>query len=823
MPEAQLMNAPLKVLVVDDEEAIRRNFRSFLEDHGYRVTVAADGEEGMAAFSREQPSVVLTDLRMGKMNGLELVAAVHGASPDTPLIVVSGTGTVRDAVAAIRLGAWDYVLKPLQEEDELLVVINRTLERRRLVDEVRHYRQHLEELVNQKTAELNHSNRELALLNRVMTATAAEVEPKEVLRIACLELAQVLEVPQASACLLNDERTAITIVAEYAAPGRPSALNAAIRLADNPMVSSLLALQEPLISQDAQNDPRIGAFRELILRRNIVSLLELPLVIEGEIAGCLIFSTIEPRSFTPGEVELARRVAGQVAAALVRARLSETRRRLITAIEQTPESIVITDTTGCILYVNPAFEQITGYARSEAIGQNARLLKSGQHDAVFYQELWSKISAGGVWRGGLINKRRNGMLYTEDVVIAPVRDNHGVITNYIAVKRDITEQKKLEAQFLRLQRVESVGRLANGIAHDLNNILTPVLMSAGLMARADLRPEDRECVQLIDNCARRGAEIVKQLLLYSRGGEGKVRELDVGKLVQETARIVQETFPKSIVFRLRLPGELWPIAGDPTQLHQVLLNLCVNARDAMPEGGTLEMGAEHVELDELSCKANPEAKAGTYVALKVADTGTGIPPGILDKIFEPFFTTKEVGEGTGLGLATVMGIVKSHGGFIEVESRLGQGTQFVVYLPTLKSRSGRESAAPTPAAVRQGAGEWILVVEDEEPIRRIIQRVLERNGYRVLMAGDGNESLAIYSGKKAEIKAVILDMWMPSMDGLATIRALAKLDPAVRILATSGLPEMRRQALEAGTVVRGFLPKPWHPYELLAALEQVLR
>jgi len=391
----------------------------------------------------------------------------------------------------------------------------------------------------------------------------------------------------------------------------------------------------------------------------------------------------------------------------------------------------------------------------------------------------------------------------------------------ISVTIDITEQKTLEANLLRMQRVESVGRLANGVAHDLNNILTPILMAADLLSRPGMDPEDQEYVQLIESSARRGTDIIKQLLLYSRGGDGKRRDLDLNKLMRETTRMVQETFPKSISLKVRASEQLWPISGDATQIHQVLLNLCVNARDAMAETGTLVVGAENVELDEASAQVNPEVKAGAYVALRVTDTGAGIPPEILDKIFDPLFTTKPVGQGTGLGLATVLGITKSHGGFVEVQSRMGEGTQFTVYLPASRDGRGSESPESTPIT-RRGAGQWILVVDDEEPIRRAARRALEANGYRVATASDGRESVALYALRKPAFQVVVLDMWMPFMDGVATIRQLAKLDPAVRILATSGLPEMRTQALQTDPVVKAFLPKPWNPHELLAALEKLL-
>jgi PAS domain S-box-containing protein len=495
--------------------------------------------------------------------------------------------------------------------------------------------------------------------------------------------------------------------------------------------------------------------------------------------------------------------------------------RLATAVEHAAETIMITDPDGTILYVNPAFEKVTGHPREEAIGQNARILKSGKHDAEFYRRMWAVLTAGQVWSGHLINRRKDGTLFEEDASISPVLDAAGRIVNYVAVKHDVTEQRKLEAQFLRSQRLESIGRLAGGIAHDLNNILTPILMVASLLREGVSPAVAGPLIDTIAGSAQRGADIVKQLVTFARGTEGHKIPVPPTWLIKEMARIIQETFPKSITLRLQLPKDLWLVLGDPTQLHQVLLNLCVNARDAMPEGGTLTLAAENLMLDDCYAGLNPEAKAGPYVLLQVSDTGTGMSPEIMDKIFDPFFTTKGLETGTGLGLATVQGIVKSHGGFIQVESQEGCGSRFRSYLPAQPAAESAAVATPGRELPR-GHGECVLVVDDEQTVREITRRILEKHGYRVLTANDGLGASALYEQHRAGIQVVLTDMMMPVMDGVATIRVLHGMNPQVRIIAASGAASKVRLTEIANLSVQAYLQKPLTAQKLLVTLAQVL-
>jgi signal transduction histidine kinase/CheY-like chemotaxis protein len=385
---------------------------------------------------------------------------------------------------------------------------------------------------------------------------------------------------------------------------------------------------------------------------------------------------------------------------------------------------------------------------------------------------------------------------------------------------DLTERKKLEQQFLRNQRMESIGTLASGIAHDLNNILAPIMLSIGVLK---MKITDRACQELLSSLnasAERGADMVRQILSFARGVEGRKITVQLKHIIHDVKKIIQDTFPKNIRVEVLLPQDLWPIEGDPTQIHQVLLNLCVNARDAMPHGGVIKLAAENLRLDEHYAALNPEARAGTYICLQVEDNGTGMPPEIMDKIFDPFFTTKEIGKGTGLGLATSQGIIKSHGGFIQVFSEVGKGTTFKIHLPAQVAASD-ETAAETDLARLRGNGELILVVDDEVIVREVIQDTLLSYGYRVLLAADGAEALAVYARQAGEIAVVLTDMMMPVMDGLALAQVLHKMNPRLPIIGASGLAAGDRVQGE-NPAIKYFLSKPYTAEALLQILRQIL-
>jgi len=400
-----------------------------------------------------------------------------------------------------------------------------------------------------------------------------------------------------------------------------------------------------------------------------------------------------------------------------------------------------------------------------------------------------------------------------------VRDEQAQAKSILVVNTDITSSKQLEAQFLRAQRLESIGTLAGGIAHDLNNVLTPIMMAIQLLEAQVTDERSLRLLPILKNNTKRGAALVKQVLSFARGIEGERTVLQVRHLISEIKQIAKQTFPKSIEFYTDIPQDLWTVSGDATQLHQVLMNLCVNARDAMPVGGTISICAENLIVDQNYARMNIEAKVGAYIVLTVSDTGTGMPKDILDRIFEPFFTTKEIGKGTGLGLSTVLGIVKSHGGFIKVTSDVGRGTQFKVYLPAVVAT---ETQHTEDLELPKGNGELVLVVDDEVAICEVTKTSLETYGYRVLTASDGIEAIATYAQKKSDISVVLLDMMMPSMDGATTIRTLQKINPYVKIIAISGITSNEKIAKNAGSTVKTFLSKPYTSKKLLKTINLVL-
>ena len=415
--------------------------------------------------------------------------------------------------------------------------------------------------------------------------------------------------------------------------------------------------------------------------------------------------------------------------------------------------------------------------------------------------------------------RVGGEEFPADVLLTRMVQGGKVIVQ--STIRDLTEKRKIEAQLLRNQRIESVGRLTSGIAHDLNNILAPILMCAPLLRDEFHDPESLKMVDMIEASAQRGAAIIKQLLTFGRGTAGERVAVQFLSLVRDMVNIIRETFPKNITTRREAPPDVWLVSGDATQLHQVLLNLCVNARDAMPEGGTLTLELENVQIDETLARMNPGASPGRYVVLSVTDTGTGIPPENLDKVFDPFFTTKELGKGTGLGLSTVIGIVKSHRGFVTLNSKVGRGTQFRVYLPACEAPP--DAGPPLkPESLPHGQGELVLIVDDEESVRRVARQLLERQGYRVLEAADGTEGLKQYAQHQAEIELVMADLAMPFMDGPAFIRALRQTSPQARIVAMSGLQSVSKIPKGLTEPVQAFLAKPFGSASLLQTVWRAL-
>ena len=474
-----------------------------------------------------------------------------------------------------------------------------------------------------------------------------------------------------------------------------------------------------------------------------------------------------------------------------------------------------------IQFANEAFARVGGYTVEEVIGKEFKELVAPEDLEIVADRYYRRQAGEDVPREyefhALHKDGRTRILVNMNVGLITF---HGRMASMGTVK-DITEKKMLESQLLRAQRMESIGTLAGGIAHDINNVLTPIMLSQELLREKFTDKESQNYLNIIQRSTQRGASLMKQVMSYARGVEGERNALQVTHLISEIRQIAKETFPRNIEIRTDIPKDLWNLSGDATQLHQVLMNLCVNARDAMPDGGILHICAENLLIDEDYAHINIDAKVGPYITITVSDTGTGIPPGILERIFEPFFTTKEHGKGTGLGLSTALGIVKSHGGFMTVYSEVGKGTAFKVYLPaitTTETLKAQQHQHELPA----GHGELILVVDDEEQIREMTKKTLETHGYKVITANDGKEAIALYAQKRDEIQLVLMDMMMPVMDGSVSIRELHKANPEVKIITVSGLTEKEKIENVDDVQVQAFLMKPYTAEKLLKTIREVL-
>jgi two-component system, cell cycle sensor histidine kinase and response regulator CckA len=497
-----------------------------------------------------------------------------------------------------------------------------------------------------------------------------------------------------------------------------------------------------------------------------------------------------------------------------RKRADAERKRLLAAIEQTGETIVMTDAEGIIQFVNPAFEKTTGFTREEVLGLNPRFLMSGEQDEVFYRTLWDTISSGTRWAGRNINKRKDGTLYTEEMTISPIRDPSGRIVNYVAVKRDITEDLRLAAQFQQAQKMEAVGQLAGGVAHDYNNMLS-VIMGYTELALKKVTLEQALHADLLQiyKAAIRSIDITRQLLAFARKQTITPVVLDLNQNVESMLKMIRRLIGEDIDLAWLPDGALHPVLMDPVQIDQILANLCVNARDAITDVGKITIETENAFFDDSYCVQHLGYVPGEYVMLAVSDDGCGMEKEVLDQIFEPFYTSKDVGQGTGLGLSTVYGIVKQNNGFINVYSEPGKGTTIKIYIPRYTGEEV-EIPMPPPAETPKGRGETILLVEDEPALLILAKMMLEDLGYRVLSAGSPTLSLKLGEEHVDEIELLITDVVMPEMNGRDLAQKLQARSPKLKILFMSGYTAeviVHRGVLNEGVQ---FIQKPFSRNDL---------
>lgn len=821
-PMNKLDRSDVRILVVDDDPEVLRVTARLLEKEGYTVNRAADGKEALRSVEADHPSLLLLDRSLPGIDGLEVCRRIKKdpTLADIFVVIISGKKIeIADQVEGLRTGADEYIARPVDA--------------RELVARVE-------------------ANVRIVLLNRSLRLQAAELKKNVEAAI------------QANAATLN--------------------------------------LMEDAVGVQSQLETAIQELR----------------------------------------IEIA-----------VRERTEKSLRLNTIALTAAANAIVITDRDGAVVWANPSFTTITGYTLAEAVGKNLRVLvKSGQHERVFYQQMWETILAGGVWRGELVNRRKDGSLYPEEMTITPVRDSAGGITHFIAIKqdltvrkqaeealrrehallsslittipdhiyfkdrqsritlaneayarlfgfnspdkmigktvfdffsevhaqqafadeqrvmetgepmvgveeretwpdghvtwesttnmplrdpqgritglvgisRDITVKKQLEEQAARSQRLENLGMLSAGIAHDFNNALAPIIMAGPLLRQGIHETSSLQMLDIVEQSANRGAALVRQMLSFARGTGGAMEIARIQLVLHEVTDLALASFPKSIRIETHLPDNIWPIMCDQTKMHQIFLNLCVNSRDAMPEGGDLTVTAENRVINSTQAAKINGGRHGKFVAIEVRDTGSGIPPNVLEKIFDPFFTTKGIGKGTGLGLSTVRGTVADHHGFIEVgtctDSKSAHGTVFTVYLPAMPSMAGEEPIVQGELPPK-GHGELILLVDDEDSVLDLGTRILANyGGYTVARAHNGAEAITSFNLRASEVRVLVTDLDMPVVNGRQLATAIRHLNPNLPVIIISGGTRQADEEFVDSAI--DFLAKPFDGRQLLEKVKGAL-
>jgi PAS domain S-box-containing protein len=507
-------------------------------------------------------------------------------------------------------------------------------------------------------------------------------------------------------------------------------------------------------------------------------------------------------------------------------KLAEKERNLLySAVEQIAESIVVTDVDGKIQYVNPAFERMSGYNRTELIGENPRLLKSGVHGKEFYQRLWATLLRGEVWSGQITNRRKDGALYEEEVAISPVRDSSGNIVNYFGVLRDVTREKQIERHLFESQKMDSLAQLAGGMANDFNNIMNVIQGAFILLQEKVTDPELRKVISLGEEALQRGMNAAKELGAFALKDESKLMPLSIGEVVEELRDALHRSIEKGIEIESELEDRLPQIEADAEKLFQGMLTICINARDAILAVPSVHLAGK-IRITVVSAdgrdvhKRFPDAAAERYLKISISDNGAGMAEDVRQRIFEPFVSSRDAQKGHDLGLAMTYAIVKNHRGFVEVESELGKGSTFWIYLPALRVES-EEPAQVSEKPIR-GGSETILVIEDEEALRFLLEAVLVARGYRVITAANGDQGLALYRQHRNEIHVVMTDMGLPKLSGRDLFLKILELDPAAKVIFMSGYvdPTLKSRLYVEGA--SAFIPKPFQPEDILRTVRDVL-
>ncbi len=832
-----------RVLVVDDETLIRRVMSDYLSEYDYEVETAADGLEGLTLARASRFDVMLIDLRMPKMDGLEVIAALSAEQPELPIVVVSGTGVLNDAIEAVRLGAWDYVTKPVRDMNEIVVVVERVLEKSRLLAERDRYQQALEDLnrsleaeVARQTRDLRVQNRELLALNHVSYAISDPLDMDTMLRRAIEAAVSAIEADGGVIRLLDAPGQQLVVAASSGIPEPCLASCHSVPFAPLPGHETGSAWLSDLNSAPWMVElAQAGAFRSYLcvpLRANE------PLKSVSMPVGTLEILVRAERSFDAHEVELLISIGNQIGVAVARAQYAADLERanvqleaLLTQVQAqasrvqqivdtVPQGVLLLDADGRIVLANPLAQRDLRILAPLPEGDDSdpyqlytQVSLPGLGDQLLVDLLLPPPQ--GLWHQVAVEGKRF------EIIARPIEQG-AISGGWVMVIRDVTQEREIERRVQQQERLAAIGQLAAGIAHDFNNHLTAINgYSELLLLSLSAKDSRRADLEEIKKAARRSASLTRQLLAFSRKQIIQPRVINLNDVVVDIDKMLQRLIGENIELIVRLDPALGSVEADPGQIDQVLVNLVVNARDAMPDSGQLIVETANVNLDHQFVSRHTDLLPGAYVMLSVTDTGVGMDEETQLHLFEPFFTTKERGKGTGLGLATVYGIVKQSGGSIWAYSELGHGSVFKIYLPRVDSKPVSLSSERVSVNPLQGT-ETLLLVEDDDAVRELAQRVLQRYQYQVIVAEDARRALDYALTTREHIDMLITDVIMPEVSGRDLSVQLAQVCPDIRVLFMSGYTDeviVHHGVLDPGV---HFIQKPFTALAFLHKVRQVL-